>query len=279
MWFLWGACMWSEFLLMRVTPTVQRVPWPGIACVQYVCICPSGECSQTGDVGEYSISLILNTFPACFCLHSSFRPVKARDHSDEALPLWCMPPWSSPVIYYWRPANITMRSRCTRVFARAVRPVGSQEHGNFYLWVKGVVESRLWYFPFVLDCGSLGFIRFPLQLQHLRQFFKLSGGNMLSPWPAKTTAVEAWTDQSALKKIYRTSLQILMELVWLHTHTHISVMFLRMTTAHVTSKPLLKYKVCLAFVHLKAPKFILCNYCDISASVSLLNEVEQFCLC
>lgn len=51
--------------------------------------------------------------------------------------------------------------------------VGSWEHGSFNLWVRGVVESRLWYyFPFVLDWRSLGFAVFPLQLQHLHQFFK-----------------------------------------------------------------------------------------------------------
>lgn len=206
--------MQSEFLLMHVTPTVQWVSWPGL-----VCVCLSGECSQTGDVGEYSISLILNTFPACFCLHSSIRPVKARDHSDGALPLWCMPPWPSPVIYCW--CATTGCSPDVRVYLQhAVCVVGSWELTNIYLWVKGVVEGRLWYFPFVLDCGSLGFIRFPLQLQHLRQFFKLSGGNMLRPWPAKTAPVEAWTDQSALKKLYGASLQILMELVWLCTQTH-----------------------------------------------------------
>ncbi len=42
---------------------------------------------------------------------------------------------------------------------------------------------------------------------------------------------------------------------------------------------LLKCKVYLSYVSLKAPKFMLCNYVDISASISLLNEVEQFCLC
>lgn len=61
-------------------------------------------------------------------MHSSIRPVKARDHSDGALTLWCMPPWSSPVIYCWCATTGGQRpSRCSpdvRAYLRA--------HGAFY---------------------------------------------------------------------------------------------------------------------------------------------------
>lgn len=119
-----------------------------VCLCERVCICLSGECSRTGDVVEYSIKLIQNTFPACLCLRSRIRPVKARGQSDGAIPLWCMPLWFSPVLDCWCTTTGGQRtSQCSpdvgvRVCV-CVCTVGSWEHGSFYLWVRGVVESRL----------------------------------------------------------------------------------------------------------------------------------------
>ncbi len=198
-WFLWHLlCVGLLDLAVSECANVCLCEW--------VCICLSGECSQTGDVGEYSIKLIPNTFPACLCLCSRIRPVKARGPSDEALPLWCMPPWFSPVLDRWCTTTGGQRtSQCSPDVA--VCTVESWEHASFYHWVRGVVESRLWYYSLsVLDWRSLEIALFPLQQQHLHQFFQVCQAVTCCGQNFPSGGLDS---PLSIKKHLRTSLQML----------------------------------------------------------------------
>lgn len=253
--------------LMLVTPTVRWAARLGCECAnvclcEWVCICLSGECSRTGDEGEYSIKLIQNTFPACLCLRSRIRPVKARGQSDGALPLWCMPPWFSPVLDHWCTTTGGQRTSqcspdvCVRVYSRILGARQLQPLGQGSGWKQIMIL-----FPLCPWLTVSGVRRISITAPALTPIFQVCqavpccGQNFPSgglDWPL------------GIKKHHRTRL--------IHLANHNSA-------KRRLQIGLLKCKVCLSFVSLKAPKFILCNYCDISASISLLNEVEQFCLC